>query len=182
MASSEATTEVLAAPAQAASRPGIVQLLMVMVVTVAISVLLMGGGIYYLLKSGKVSLPGAAPVAAVKKEAEPVLSSHLMVLEPIVVNLADEGGKNYLRITVSLRVLDSDLKKEEKPKAAKGPSEAEAAVRDTALEVLGRQTAEGLLMPEGKERLKVELKAAIALHNPDVKIADLYFTEFLVQR
>jgi flagellar FliL protein len=182
MASSEATTEVLEVPGPTVPKPGIVQLLMVMVGTVAISVLLVGGGIYYLLKSGKVSLPGSAPVAAVKKEVEPVVLSHLMALEPIVVNLADEGSKNYLRITLSLRVLDSELKKEEKPKAAKGPNEAEAVVRDTALEVLGRQTAEGLLMPGGKERLKAELKAAIALHNPDVQIADLYFTEFLVQR
>ena len=57
-----------------------------------------------------------------------------------------------------------------------------AAVRDTVLTVLGRQTADGLLAADGKEHLKAELKSAIAEHNPDLKVKDVFFTDFLVQR
>ena len=71
-----------------------------------------------------------------------------------------------------------------KPKEGKGGKDADtaAAVRDTALTVLGRQTSDGLLSVDGKERLKAELKAAMAEHNAELKVTDLFFTEFLVQR
>ena len=63
----------------------------------------------------------------------------------------------------------------------KGPDGVVAAVRDTTLTVLGRQSADDLLAVNGKEHLKVELKAALAKHNPELKVADVYFTDFLVQ-
>ena len=81
---------------------------------------------------------------------------------------------------MTLRVLDAELPKgedqpkEENPKDVKNAGDAEAAVRDTALEVLGRQTAEELLAADGKEHLKTELKAAIEKHNPDQKVADIF--------
>jgi flagellar FliL protein len=55
-------------------------------------------------------------------------------------------------------------------------------VRDTVLMVVGHQTAEGLLALDGKERLKAELKTALAEHNPELKVVDIHFTDFLVQR
>jgi len=57
-----------------------------------------------------------------------------------------------------------------------------AAIRDTVLTVLGLQTADDLLAPDGKERLKLELKKSLAEHNGNLKIAELFFTDFLVQR
>ncbi len=90
-------------------------------------------------------------------------------------------------LDLTLRVADAVSKdnekvKKEKPGDSKSSRDADAAVRDTALAVLGRQTADDLLAVDGKERLKAELKAAIAEHNRDLKVTDLFFTEFLVQR
>jgi flagellar FliL protein len=48
--------------------------------------------------------------------------------------------------------------------------------------VLGRQTADGLLAADGKEHLKTELKSALVEHNADLKVKDVFFTDFLVQR
>ncbi len=70
----------------------------------------------------------------------------------------------------------------EKSKRDKGTDDAVAAVRDTVLSVLGRQTADGLLAADGKEHLKAELKTALAEHNSDLKVMDVFFTDFLVQR
>ncbi len=166
------------------------QLLMVIVAAVLICVLVLGGAIYYLAKSGRLGAVTAGPVTTPgvpKAETVAVPPTHAMVLEPMVVNLADEGGKAYLRLGVTLRVMDPEPKKgekakEEQPKEAKDIGDADAAVRDTTLEVLGRQTAEMLLAPEGKEQLKKELKAAIAQRNPELKVTEVFFTEFLVQR
>ncbi len=130
-------------------------LLIVMVAAVMISTLLLAGGGYYLAKSGRVALVSGTPAANAKAEIAAVPATHPVVLEPMVVNLTDEGGKAYLRIGITLRALDvepkkDDKPKEEKPKEAKGDSDAQAAVRDTALEVLGRQTAEDCWLRRGK--------------------------------
>ena len=103
------------------------------------------------------------------------------------MNLADAGGNSYLRLALTLRVADADRKNRRqdegrKSKAEKDTDEAVAAVRDTVLTVLGRQTADALLAADGKERLKAELKAALAEHNADLKVMDVFFTDFLVQR
>jgi flagellar FliL protein len=110
-----------------------------------------------------------------------------MALEPVLVNLADPGGSSYLRVALTLRVADveegKDAKaKEEKLKEDKAASDAVASVRDTTLMVLGRQTADGLLAADGKEHLKADLKKAFAEHNADLKVMDVFFTDFLVQR
>jgi len=110
-----------------------------------------------------------------------------MVLEPLLVNLADAGSSSYLRIALTLRVADVIEKRiakgdNEKNKDDKSSDDSVAAVRDTVLAVLGRQTADGLLASDGKERLKAELKAALAEHNAELKVKDVFFTDFLVQR
>jgi flagellar protein FliL len=160
----------------------VLPLLIAVVSGVVIATLGIGGIVYFLARTGRLPIPSSA-------KAEPVIStSRAMVLEPLLVNLADSGGNAYLRVGLTLRVSDAALSGNEKPKDEKsadgksGKDPEAAAVRDTALAVLGRQTSEGLLADDGKERLKAELKAAIAEHNHELKVMDLFFTEFLVQR
>ncbi len=167
---------------------GLAPLMLSMVAAVVVSVTLLAGAGYFLIKSGRIALPGAAtPTAAAKAEPGVAPATHPMALEPLVVNLADDGGKSFLRLGLTLVVVDpapkkGDKPKEEKPKDVKGPNEAEAAVRDVALEVLGRQTAAALLVPEGKERLKAELKEQLKAKDAALQVSEVFFTEFLVQR
>jgi flagellar FliL protein len=143
-----------------------------------------GGAVYYLVKTGRLPIQEGATHRAVTVGPG---TTHAMALEPLLVNLADGGGSSYLRIALTLRVADlSEGKdsrgKEDKPKDDKFTSDAVASVRDTTLTVLGRQTADSLLAVDGKERLKTELKKAFAEHNADLKVTDVFFTDFLVQR
>jgi flagellar FliL protein len=177
------TTLPVAPTAVVAAKFPIVPLLVAVLVGIVIAALGLGGGVYYLARSGRLPLQSSTPR---KTEAEPV-SAHAMELEPMLVNLVDASGNSYLRVVLTLRVLDASEKKDEKPKEEKrkdekGNSEQVAAVRDTVLTVLGRQTAEALLAVDGKEHLKVELKSALAAHNPDLKVTDVFFTDYLVQR
>jgi flagellar FliL protein len=55
-------------------------------------------------------------------------------------------------------------------------------MRDAALTILGRETSEGLLEPQGKDRLREELKTSFTAKLPEKKVVDILFTEFLVQR
>jgi flagellar FliL protein len=186
MATSPVVVDVIDARGAGSNKPALMPLVLAVVGAVLLSVLLLGGIGYYLIRSGRLTLPAAgAPVVKVEPTVEP--TTHAMMLEPMVVNLADVGGKTYLRVALTLRVVDAPAKKdakakEEAGKDAKGGNDAEAGVRDTALEVLGRQTATELLAADGKERLKSELKVAFAAHNAELKVADVFFTEFLVQQ
>jgi flagellar protein FliL len=162
----------------------IVPLLVSVAAGVVIATLGVGGGVYYLARTGRLPMQG---VATQKTEAIALAATHSMVLEPLLVNLADAGGSSYLRVALTLRVADVVDKKGakadgEKSKDDKGADDGAAAVRDTVLTVLGRQTADGLLAPDGKEHLKTELKTALTEHNADLKVKDVFFTDFLVQR
>jgi len=162
----------------------LIPLLIAVVLGVVVATLGVGGVVYYLVRTGR--LPGREG-AAHRAEAAAPSATHAMVLDPLLVNLADAGGSSYLRIAMTLRVADAaegkDAKaKEEKPKDGKESSDAVASVRDTMLTVLGQQTADRLLAVDGKEKLKTELKTALAEHNADLKVMDVFFTDFLVQR
>lgn len=159
-------------------------LIAAMIAAMFVGIAVIGGAIFYLVHSGRLPVQkgiGAARAAAPASAP----AAHAMVLEPMVANLSGTGTAAYLKMSLTLRIADDPEKKsspakDEKP--AKGMSEAEAAVRDTVLMVVGRQTAEGLLASDGKERLKGELKASLAEHNPEQKVLDLYFIDFLVQQ
>jgi flagellar protein FliL len=171
------------APAPAPAKFPVVSLLIAVVLGVVIATLAIGGLVYYMARSGRLPLQHTA---AAKAEPVAPLPTHMMTLEPMLVNLADAGGSAYLRISMTLRVVDATkgvkTKEDENAAGGKGGDAAVAAVRDTALTVLGRQSADGLLAVDGKERLKTELKTAFAANNRDLKVADVFFTDFLVQR
>jgi flagellar FliL protein len=165
----------------------IMLLAIVMVVTVLGAV---GGAIFWLTRSGRlpVQAAGTATPSSSKAEATPT-PTKMVVLEPLLVNLADPGGTGYLRVVVALRVLDPPSVKGDKPKEEKPPekgkvivNEGDIQIRDAALTVMGRETSEHLLSPDGKEALKSELKLALAAHVPDIHVQEILFTEFLVQR
>jgi flagellar FliL protein len=178
----DSTPASVAAPVEA--KFPLIPLLIAVVVGVLVAGLGVGGVVYYLVRTGR--LPGREGAAGKAQDAVPV-AAHSMVLEPLLVNLADAGGSSYLRVAMTLRVANvtegKEAKpKEEKPKEDKDNSGDVAAVRDTMLTVLGRQTPDRLLANDGKEQLKGELKAALAEHNADLKVMDVFFTDFLVQR
>jgi flagellar FliL protein len=137
----------------------------------------MGGFLYYLAHSGH--LMARTSVVRGESAAQP---TRLVALDPLLVNLADPGGEAYLRLSLALRIADAPAKKAGDARAVGGEEEETDAIRDTVLAVLGRQTSDSLLALDGKERLKSELRRTLAQRNPKLKVMDLFFTDFLVQR
>jgi flagellar FliL protein len=161
----------------------LIPLLIAVIAGVVIATIGVGGVIYYLVRSGRLPVPATA---AKKKEVAVPVATHALVLEPMLVNLASSGSTSYLRLALTLCVADADETKDAKAngekESGKGSDERTAAVRDTVLTVLGRQTADDLLAADGKDHLKVALRSAFAEHNSDLKVTDVFFTDFLVQR
>ena len=178
-ASSLPTTET--APAKVGLGAILVPVLLSTVLTLAA----VGGGVFWLLKSGKL---GASATAATPAPAPIIviaaLPTHVLALEPMIVNLADAGGRSYLRAAISLRIRDEEKTgpKEEEKKDPKAVDGAAAALRDTTLTVLSGETSDSLLQPDSRETLKQKLDEQYKLHNTDSRVLEIWFTEFLVQR
>lgn len=136
-----------------------------LIVVVACAAALGGTGIVALLRS---SSPAQSAV-----ESAPGVESTL-VLDTFVVNLKGDE-RAYLRAGITL-ALTHPL-----PKNKAGGEASIALVRDTVLDVLTTERAEGLLQPEGKRRLKTEVLDALTQRAPELGVKDVYFTEFLVQ-
>ena len=100
-------------------------------------------------------------------------------LESFVVNLADPEDNHFLRVGIDLGL--------ENPLSGKEGKEGEGAVpnarvRDCILGVLSSWHSDALLAPEGKEKLKAELLAALRKRAPELEVKEIYLTDFLVQR
>ena len=169
--------------AQAKASVPIAPLMISVVAAVIVATGVLGGAGWWMIKSGRLPIvQGAARVEAVKPEEA---KTKLVALDPLLVNLADSGGRSYLRVAMTLRVQEPPVAKGEKPKEpekGKPVNENEAAMRDAALEVLGRQTSTNLLAAGGKEGLKAELRGAMDKRVPEARVKDILFTEFLVQQ
>jgi flagellar FliL protein len=190
--------ETMAAPeaSKGSATPAIPLLTMSVAIAGAavLSVALAGGAVYWMARSGH--LPGSAAAAATPgapaheaAAAAPVASpkTHAVVLEPLLVNLADQGGAAYLRVSMTLRVQDEipvkgEKAKEETADKGKPVNENEAALRDAALDAIGRMSAADLLQTDGKDKLKERLLHAFAQRVPELKVTAMYYTDFLVQQ
>src|SRR5580704_9307589 len=95
-------------PPLVAAKFPVVPLLIAVVTGVVTATLGVGGVVYYLAHTGRLSMQG---VTAQKMEAIAPATTHAMVLEPFLVNLADAGGSSYLRVALTLRVADAADKK-----------------------------------------------------------------------
>lgn len=154
-------------------------MLMAMVAGAVIASTVFGGVLYYLARSGRVSL---RKNTATKSGRSVDIHTHLLALDPLLVNLADQDGSTYAKLSITLQVEDLVTAKDSKSKETKGGEDEIAAVRDTVLTVVGQQTATKLLAPHGKEDLKAELLKAFNQNNSGIKVRKILFTDFLVQR
>lgn len=94
-------------------------------------------------------------------------------LDTFIVNLADEGGSRYLRVTMNLELKDKD--------AVALVQERLPMIRNGVLMLLPAKKYADISTVEGKDALRDELVAKLnGFLKPD-SVANIYFTEFVVQ-
>jgi flagellar FliL protein len=152
---------------------------LVPILIAGVFVLLAGGGAggYWLYSTRSAS---TEPEAA-KQEKAP--RPGVLEMEPFVVNLADEGGKRFLRVNMKLLTWS-----EEQAAELKEDVVANARIRSAILELLSLQSAAPLITPEGKEELKQAIAERVgealghdAGSEEELKVTDVLFVEFVVQ-
>ncbi len=97
----------------------------------------------------------------------------ILALEPFIANLADDGGRRYLKATFQI-----DFGTPEVPgaMAARLPQ-----TRDLLLTLFTSKTFDEIRTPEGKQQLREEIIARVnQVLDRDLAKA-VYFTEFIVQ-
>lgn len=97
----------------------------------------------------------------------------ILALEPFIANLADDGGRRYLKATFQI-----DFGTPEVPAAmtARLPQ-----TRDLLLTLFTSKTFDEIRTPEGKQQLREEIIARVnQVLDRDLAKA-VYFTEFIVQ-
>lgn len=147
-------------------------------VGVVLLLAMMGGGFFMMWQKMNASLAQIQSAQdkdgkgkAAKEKEEVIRPTHK--LETLIVNLADQGGKRYLRVTMELELSGPEVL-EEIPK--KLPQ-----LRDTILMVLPSKQYAEISTTEGKFALRDELIARINTLLKKGTVTTIFFTEFVVQ-
>ncbi len=100
--------------------------------------------------------------------------STVLAFEPFLINLADEGGKRYLKMTISV-----DVREEPRKKAL---DERLPIVRDSILLLLSSLTVKDVSSLEGKLKLRDDIRRLVArtIGAPE-RLPVVYFTDFFIQ-
>ena len=98
---------------------------------------------------------------------------NIVSLDPIIVNLSGDEGRRFLKLTMQFEVA-----------TAGGAAEVQGKmpqIKDAVITIISSKTAEDLLTPEGKFRLKEQVATRVnsALANGAVK--NVFFAEFIIQ-
>jgi flagellar basal body-associated protein FliL len=145
-----------------------------------------------------------APKTIVVAEEKPHITE--FTIKDRIVNLADQGNRKYLKVTMVLQVAelkgagghaagdgtleftiferpDGSYEASEGGGAAKAPELPNAPlVHDAITTVLSSKRSDELVGNEGKERLKDELKAKInTVLPPGMQVVKILFTDFIIQ-
>ena len=148
----------------------------VLIVIIAVAVLFMGmvGGGFFILWN-KISQIPQTPAAAeeVPVAEEENVMGPLYSLDTMIVNLADHGGKRYLRVTMALELSD--------PEAVTAIENHLPQVRDAILMILPTKTYDDISTTDGKIALRNEIMAKINQMMTKGKVNNIYFTEFVIQ-
>jgi flagellar protein FliL len=111
--------------------------------------------------------------AVVADDKAPALAT--IHLEDFVVNLAD--GRSYLRIGIDLGIENEITKGKNEHPPATVP-----VIRDSVIMLLSTLRSDDLLTPDGKTKLKQDLLKVLNDRLPELKVREIYFNEFMVQR
>jgi len=94
-------------------------------------------------------------------------------LDSFITNTADPGGNRYLRVTMDLELEHEELAAELEQRSPQ--------IRDSILMVLSAKSLQDIQNPEGKAELRQEIMTSVNGLLGKGKIANIYFTEFVIQ-
>jgi len=151
-----------------------------MLIIIIAAVVLLGGaaaGYFFFMGGGeKPKTPAASKDAGKGGEQKPEAppTTQVVKMQPFVVNLADEGGKRYLKLTLNLGLKDPQMVKMVEPYLPQ--------MRDSILLLLTSKAYADIASVAGKIRLRNEILSIInRTLGAKAGVHAVYFTEFVIQ-
>lgn len=147
-----------------------------LIIIISVVVLFMGtvGAGFFILWNKINQIPQNPAIAEdVALEEEENAIGPLYTLDTMIVNLADHGGKRYLRVTMALELSD--------PEALTTIEGRLPQVRDAILMILPTKKYDDVSTTEGKIALRTEVMDKINSLMTKGQVNNIYFTEFVVQ-
>ena len=148
----------------------------VLIIIISVVVLFMGavGAGFFILWNKIAQLPqDPATAEALPVQEEENVIGPLYSLDTMIVNLADHGGKRYLRVTMALELSDLDVVATIESRLPQ--------VRDAVLMILPTKTYDDVSSTDGKIALRSEVMEKINSLITKGRVNNIYFTEFVVQ-
>ena len=149
----------------------------VIIIIAAVSVLflgIIGGGFFFIWTQMSAMVAQAkAPATAEEPVEEENKIGPLFPMETMIVNLADEGGKRYLRTTMQLELSDQEVVSEIETRLPQ--------IKDSILMVLPTRKYRDVNTTEGKIALRDELIVKLNEFFSKGEVTNIYFTEFVIQ-
>jgi flagellar FliL protein len=110
---------------------------------------------------------------ASEKKSSSTGQGHIYKMEPFLVNLMDPAQLRYLKITLHV---ESNQEKPNEEYEKRLPQ-----LRDAILIILSSKNYKDIMDSEGKTSLREEIKTKMNQLLVDLKVQNIYFTEFVVQ-
>ena len=153
----------------------------VLIIIIGVVVLIMGtmgAGFFVLwskMSTAMTQVQNANVTEAAEEEAEQeeVTIGPIYKLDTLIVNLADQGGKRYLRITMEFELSQPELVEEIEKRMPQ--------LRDSILMILPTKTYAEISSTQGKIALRDEILAKLNSFLKTGSITTIYFSEFVVQ-
>ena len=149
-----------------------------LILIVVIVLVALGAGAFFFLKKGS---SGPKNIQAQSSSYESVLNDknvHIKTIPSMIINLADQSGDRYLKISLAL-VMNG--KEKTKSGESSGETLEDAAIKNAIITVISTKTSDTLLTLSGKEELKKQLIKAINNALGEDAVKDIYFTDFIIQ-
>ncbi len=152
------------------------KILVLLIGVLMVLMLGLGGGLFMMWNKladlNAQSMANASEKAGAEGSVE-VPVGPIFSLDTFIVNLADQGGNRYLRVTMDLELNNPELEAE--------VSQRLPQVRDSILMILPTKRFEDISTMQGKISLRDEILETINGYLAKGKITSIYFKEFVVQ-
>ncbi len=142
---------------------------------IALIVLAVIGGGFFMLwqKLSALEKPKEGEVPKAPEKSDQVGMGPVFALDSFIVNLSDQGGKRYLRVTMGLELGE--------PKAAEELTKRLPQIRDSILMTMPSRKVDELQTTEGKNSLRTEIISNLNVLLGKEIVKKIYFTEFVIQ-
>jgi flagellar FliL protein len=153
------------------------KVLIIILGTVLLMMAMMGAGFFVLwnkMSATAAQVQNTEGAGQYVQEGEKEASiGPLYKMETLIVNLADQGGKRYLRVTMELELSSEEIVQEIEKRMPQ--------LRDAILMILPTKQYADISSTQGKINLRDEILNKMNSYLKKGSISTIYFTEFVVQ-